>query len=270
MPEGCVSLGVVTDFARTAQTIRTVLAEEKITDKKAVVTLSSPDIIVKELSLPQTSAKDVERIVANELEEYLSEERYAIDYFTYPGGERLKALVIGIDKHIVDGYKEMLKNAGLTPVAMDIHANAVRKLVSTADVIDHSDTEVNIITDIGFDLLNFHFFVGGQLTYTRSMAIDLDVYAKASIAGLCGKKAEELKDDVNFSTYVSLIGDAVQQMLQFKATGEHKALGVKISLAGGGARFDGIDAALKEYLNREVNVLNTKILINALGAQIRV
>lgn len=270
MPEGCVLYGIVTDFERVAKIIRTALAEEKITEKKAVVTLSSPDIIVKELALPKLKQKETERILANELDEYLSEERYAIDYFTYQNGEDTKALVFGVDKHVVDQYKGMLANAGLTPVALDIHANAVRKLVGAADVIPHSETEVCIITDIGADLFNFHFFVGGELTYTRCMNIDLDIYAKANIAGMRGKKAAELQDDVNYNTYVSLIGDAVQQMLQFKAAGEYKSLGVRIYLTGGGARFDGIAAALGEYLNREIDVLNTKILINALGAQIRV
>lgn len=270
MPEGCVSYGLVKDYERVAKILRTVLIEEHITDKKAAVTLSAPEVIVKEMTLPLLSPKDTERVVANELEDYLSEERYAIDYFTFPCGEGAKALIFGIDRNVVDYYGEMLRVAGLTPVALDVHANAVRKLVKSAGLIPHSDAEVGIIADIGFDLINFHFFVGGELIYTRCMNMGMDIYAKANLTQMCGKKAAELLEDVNFSTYVSLIGDAVQQMLQFNATGEYKALGVKIYLAGGGARFDGISTALSEYLSREVAVLNTKILINALGAQIRV
>lgn len=269
MPENCVKNGFVTDFERTAATIRAALAKEKITDKKAVVTVSSPDIIVKELVIPQTNIKNTEQIVANELDEYLSGERYAIDYLTYSHTENTRVMALGIEKKVVDRYRAMLVDAGLTPVAFDIHANAVRKLVAVTDLIPHS-TDMSIILDVGFDLLNFHFFVNGELTYTRCVCMDMDAYAKSNIGQMCGKTARELSDDVNFNTYVSFIGDEVMKMLQFKAIGEYKALGVKIYLSGGGARYDGICSMLAEYLNKEVEVLNTKILLNALGAQIRI
>ncbi len=270
MPEGCVQNGVVMDFDKTAKTIAALLVEEKISDKKAVVTLSSPDIVVKEIVLPKATPKNTQQMILSELEELLSDERYAIDYLTRTDAEQTKVLVFGVDKRLADRYKEMLVAAGLTPVAMDIHANAVRKLVAVADVLPNTPGHVDIVTDIGCDLINFHFFVGGELTFTRCTVIGMDAYSKETIGSMYGKSAHELKEDINFNTYVSRLGDEVQKMLQFSATGEYKSLQAKIYITGGGARFDGLGAMLGEYLNRDVQTLNTKILLNALGAQVRV
>ncbi|MEA5002016.1 MAG: pilus assembly protein PilM, partial [Christensenella sp.] len=184
--------------------------------------------------------------------------------------EQTKVLVFGVDRKLADRYQEMLRSAGLTPVAMDIHANAVRKLVAVADVVPNTAGQLNIVTDIGCDLINFHFFVEGALTFTRCTVIGMDAYAKENIGAMYKKSAQELKEDINFNTYVSRLGDEVQKMLQFSATGEYKSLQTKIYLSGGGARFEGLGAMLGEYLSRDVQTLNTKILLNALGAQIRV
>ncbi|BDF57933.1 pilus assembly protein PilM [Christensenellaceae bacterium] len=270
MPENCVHNGVVTDFEQVAKTIQNVLAEERITDKKAVVTMSSPDIVVRELTLPKTTPKNTRQMVESELEDFLAGERYAIDYLTRADAEHTRVLVFGIDQKLADGYKAMLVSAGLTPVALDVHANAVRKLACVAEVVPNTDHEVSIVTDIGFDLINFHFFIGGELTFTRCAVIGMDAYAKENIGQMYGRSAEELKDDVNFNTYVASLGDEIQKMLQFAATGEYKSLETRIYLAGGGARFEGLAELLGEYLSRGVTALNTKILLNALGAQIRV
>lgn len=270
LPEGCIAYGIATDFELAGKVLRTALLEQGITDKKAVVTVSSPDMIVKELALPKITDKNMDRIVAAEMDVYLSDDRYAIDYIARNAGDGIKALVFGIDRNIMENYRAMLAAAGLTPMAMDIHANAVRKLVAVTGCIPSLPSDVCILTDIGADLMNFHFFVEGELVYTRCVSVGMDVYAKANIDQMRGKTAQELQEDINFNTYISLLGDEIQKMLQFKATGEFKSLGAKIFLSGGGAKFEGIGGLLGDYLNVETSVLDTKILLNALGAQIRV
>jgi len=270
MPEGCVLNGAVVDFEKTAKTLAAVLAEEKISDKKAVVTISTPDVVVKEMALPKAPSKQTEQMIANEMDEFLSGERYAIDYLARTDGEQTKALVFGVDKKLADGYRDMLRAAGLVPVALDLHANAVRKLAMVADVVPNAPGQLSIVTDIGCDLINFHLFVEGELAFTRCAVIGMDVYSKETVGELYGKAAQELKEDINFNTYVSRLGDEIQKMLQFAATGEYKSLRAKIYITGGGARFEGLGTLLGDYLNREVQTLNTKILVNALGAQVRV
>ncbi|MEG1990791.1 MAG: hypothetical protein RR351_01770, partial [Christensenella sp.] len=79
--------------------------------------------------------------------------------------ENTRVMALGIEKKVVDRYRAMLVDAGLTPVAFDIHANAVRKLVAVSDLIPHS-TDMSIILDVGFDLLNFHFCERRAHVYT--------------------------------------------------------------------------------------------------------
>jgi len=272
--------GIIADFDGTAEIIGQEVEKNKWRGSKTSIVLTSPDIVVREIKLPKTSVKNIRNIVTNEMSAYLGNEEYAVEFFLQNQDKNtLKAHAFAMPSQIIESYKRMLSQAYLSPVALDIGANCIRKL-NMGMKAAHDNEAITVCVDIGYNFINFNIFSKTYLLYTRCIKIELDSAYKLSI-----KKADEQEEASENNTntdnvYLSYIGDEIQKILQFLASSEYKDKKITVSLCGGGANYHGIDKWLTEYLSIDVMMMdnqehpgikgaNLKEFANALGAQIR-
>ena len=280
-PPDTVYNGVVVNFEKISQIIGQAVAQYKWNGKKTAVVITSPDTIIREIKLPKTSAKNVMTIVANEMDAFLSGENYSIEFFRQNQEEGiLKAHAFAMPSKTVSDYKKMISTAGLNPAVLDIGANCIRKLMTyVGNIKDESD--VIVVTDIGFNFINFNLFSKNNLIYTRCIKIESESKLKSYIMSLEGKPSGELLADSNFVAYITDIGDEIQKILQFLASSDYRNSRAYVSICGGFANFNGIREWLQEYLNVQVSIMDEEIhtgvsgatlkeYVNAIGAQIRV
>lgn len=281
-PEGSVINGLVVQPDEVAALMKKALEENGIHDKKAVAVITSSDILIREIKLPKTNKKNIDMIVANEMESFLGGDDYAVDYFMQNQEDgALRSYAFALPSRVVDTYKNMLLAAGLIPVALDIATNSVRKLVAWGNLlIAEEDKRLDILVDIGHHFINFNIFEKKNLLYSRCVKIDIGDEAKKHVDTLRGAEKEKLESDVDFTSYLSVVGDEIQKIIQFLISSDFKMDDLKVFLCGGGANYDGINEMLGEYMNMAIFKIESrrspnfkdeslKEFLNALGAQIR-
>ena len=281
-PENAVVNGLVADFDSIVEAIRDTLEEYEVREKRASIVINSPEIIIREIKLPKTNPKNLDMIVYNEVESFLRDDNYKVEYFLqYQEDGIVRAYTFGIPTRISESYKKMLLQIGLTPVALDVGANAIRKLVSWGNMIKQpGDQRMDVIADIGYNFINFNIFEKKLLVYSRCVRIDADDSIKKHVDTLRDKTKRELELDVDFTTYLSAVGDEIQRVLQFLISSDFRVKETKLYICGGTANFDGIRELLHDYLSTDVHLVESrrspafrdeslKEFINALGAQIR-
>lgn len=279
-PADCMQDGIVTDFDVIAEMIGQEVSKNKWRGSKTSVVITSPDIVVREIKLPKASAKNIRTIVTNEMSSYLGNEEYAVEFFLQNQDKNtLKAHAFAMPSQVIENYKRMISQAYLSPIALDIGANCIRKL-NMGMKSAHTDDEIIVCVDIGYNFINFNIFSKTYLLYTRCIKIELESKYKIPM------KKPEMTEEPGENTadldniYLSYIGDEIQKILQFLASSEYKDKKITVCLYGGGANYFEIDKWIAEYLNIEVMIMddqkhpgikgaNLKEYANALGAQIR-
>lgn len=281
-PENAVSNGLVTDFDSVVEAIRETLEEYEVKEKRASVVITSPEIIIREIKLPKTDPKNIDMIVYNEVESFLGEDNYKVEYFlqTQEDGV-IRAYTFGIPTRVSESYRKMLLQIGLVPVALDVGPNTIRKLVSWGNLIKQSgEQRMDVIADIGYNFINFNIFEKKTLVYSRCVRIDADEAVKMHVDSLQERTKRELEQDANFATYLGAVGDEIQRILQFLISSDFRVKETKLFICGGAANFAGMPDLLHDYLNAGVHLMESrrsptfrdeslKEFINALGAQVR-
>lgn len=280
-PVNTVMNGFVVDFERIVDVIHRALEENNIKEKKAACVITSPDIIIREIKLPKTNSKNLDIIVSNEMETFLKDDHYSVEYFLqYQEDGVIKAYTFAVPARVVEAYKKMLLTAGLIPVALDIGANSMRKLVSWGNLLKQKDERMDVIADIGYNFINFNIFEKKTLVYSRCVRLDIDEEMKKHVDTLRQCSKTELELDVDFTAYLSMVGDEIQKVMQFLLSSDFRERQAKLFLCGGTANFSGVADLLHEYLNMDVNLIESrrspnfkteslKEFICALGAQVR-
>jgi type IV pilus assembly protein PilM len=282
-PENAVANGFVVDFERIVDVIHGALEENNIREKKASCVITSPDVIIREIKLPKTNSKNLDIIVSNEMESFLADDNYSVQYFLQNQEDGvIKAYTFAAPTRVVEAYKKMLLTAGLIPVALDIGANSIRKLVSWGNLLKQQKEEqrMDIVADIGYSFINFNIFERKTLVYSRCVRLEIDEEIKKHVDTLRESSRTELELDVDFTSYLSKVGDEIQKVMQFLISSDFREREAKLFLCGGAANFSGVADLLREYLNKDAYLIESrrspnfkseslKEFICALGAQIR-
>lgn len=282
-PENAVLNGLVVDPGAVAAAIRNALEQNGIREKKATVVVTSTDIVIREIKLPKTNKKNIDMIVANEMDSFLGEDDdYSVEYFMQDQEDgALRSYAFALPSRVVETYKKMLTSAGLIPVALDIATNSMRKLVSWGNLlVSDGNPRLDILVDIGYSFINFNIFEKKNLLYSRCIKIDVDAEVKRHVDTLRGVPRSELETDIEFTGYLSVIGDEIQKIIQFLISSDFRMDDLKVFLCGGGANFDEVTYLLGEYMNMDIFMIESrrspifkeeslKEFLNALGAQVR-
>lgn len=275
-PPRATENGLIIQPDAVEDALRQALSSWAAEGRQAAIVINSPEIVAREVRLPKTSAKNIRTIVGQEMDAFLAEGGYTVEFFlqNQPDG-RSKALAFALPGRVVESYRQLLNRVGLTPVALDIGPNSIRKLVCTLGLLGQDQEEVTVLADIGYDFITFTLFYRTNLIYSRCVRVDLHQGADFSAR-------EDLDPAANqaYRAFLFTIGDEIQRILQFLSASEYKSYPAKVFLCGGGAHLPAIAQTLSEYLYTQVALLQAngrggaidaylREYVNALGAQIR-
>ena len=131
LPAGYVSRGQIREPEMLARLLTQTLMENDIRSKKAVITLNSPDTVLKSISVPDTSMSAVERLIKSGLLPVSSRQSYVSDFFVLsaPGILPADAIAVAVPETLCVQYRALLTDCGLRPFALDVAANALYKAV---------------------------------------------------------------------------------------------------------------------------------------------
>lgn len=268
---GAMVDGEPMDRDSVVSAIREVFAESGITNTMVASAICGRSVIVKRIRMEEMDEEIAREVIAVEAEQYVpfEKEELSVDFQILKRGlpgNTMEVLLVAAKKEKVMSHIELLKDAGLVPVIVDVDAFAVQNAFElnyeyekgkTYALIDIglSATNISIVTD-GILLLSRDLQFGGQ-SFLEELQRKLGITSEEARAALEGVPAH--KPDQVLKIIESVGEDlclAIDRSFSFlRTSGEAESVD-RIFLSGGGAQITGLRSLLSERLGIEVEIIN--------------
>lgn len=175
VPEGFYQNGRIRDKEEFKKFLTEVLSKNKIKVKDAIVTIDTSELIKREIVLPDVEDMDLEEAISYEIGDYLpiDVDSYVLQprvmsQYVEDGQKRQKVLVAALPKEIAEMIFFSLREAGLTPAALDIHSNAIEKLFTESYMKGlYQPAGSFAFVDLGHKISNITILENGEYQFNR-------------------------------------------------------------------------------------------------------
>jgi len=301
--------GVISDQFGVIMALKNTLAKLDITSKRAIFTVEGSYLHTKDLELPAVKPEQLRDMVRYEILGQSNTNRdMIVEYIIYGKTideesklPKYKVRATAIPKEVASDYRDLMKTSALTPVALDVNPNAIRKLFRTGMVNGHVNLETNTILlielsskttnitvlDKGFPVLSRRLQFGhsnirqvaetvkkvqsNTAEKTSILTRRLQVVKGEGVRSLelsdIDVWNESVKDEPSLSgavsSYFKSLTDAVSRTAQFSISKYHLDSISTCFLYGSGSAYKKIDKELARQLGTQVEVLTTLSSVNA-------
>ncbi len=230
----------ITDRNKLALTLKDVLSQNNIKEKKAVTAVSNHRIITRYITLPNMPLNELKEAVKWEAKNHIPifNDNLLIDtkVLKRTDDNKLKIVLAGLDKNTSSEYLNMLLDAGLDPIAIDIYPVALERCFSSLDI-----EEPYCIMDIGASLT--------KLVIIKDGYIYADNIIHLGIQNLQGNIIDYFNSNYTSPILNELI-EEINRFLQFFSSQNRGKNIKKLALTGGGALWKG----LVDFITQELGI----------------
>jgi type IV pilus assembly protein PilM len=272
LPPEVIVEGAVMDAGRVVDAIKELLAAQKVTTKEVVISVSGSSVIIKRVAVADMTDEELAESIKWEAEQYIpfSIDDVNVDFQKLGAGAaqgQADVLLVAVKKDKINDYVNLVKEAGLEPVVMDVDAFALANMYEL-----NYDVEVGTtaLLNIGASVMNINILKDGTSIFTRDITVGGNRYTEALQRdfGLTYEDAEKVKrgedvesaDKEQISGVMSSVTEDIvaetQRSFEFfrSTTGSEKVSQVLVS--GGCARIGHFTSILSERLEIPVEVAN--------------
>ena len=258
LPRETITEGSIRQPAAVSDAIRECLGKAGITSTTAVISVSGRDSIVKRVSLPKATSKEIQDAILLEAEHHIP---FAIDevfldhQIMGETANSMSVVLVATKKLKVLEYVAAVEDAGLEAVVVDLDAFAMQNQYELNNPDDGH--EATALIDIGAAIMKTNVIQGNGSIFARDVAFGGDNYtdAIAQSLNIPWDKAEAAKQGqevgVDWDDLVPAIESVSRELSleiqrsfdYFASTPESERIG-KIVLSGGSAKLTGIEEFL--------------------------
>jgi len=198
-PSGTIDNDVIVSYEELVNELMVRMKEEKITSRQLTVSLSSMDIITREMNVPTMSKKDITSFIKNN-----SADIFPVDLFDYTLAYTVvdtkqgsaKLLIAAIPNEIIEPYIKIAERLNLVLRTVSFSGFGLYNLFDL-EMGYHAGTYA--VIDLGSKNTNFIIVSNGTLMYNRVLKTGSDDITKeiASRFRCTLTKGEKLKRDYN-------------------------------------------------------------------------
>lgn len=260
LPLDAINEGSIKDLPAVVDAIKEVVAKSGVKIREAAIGVSGHSIIMKRISLPKASPKELAGAIQLEAEHHIP---FAIDdvYLDYQAlgetnGGSMDVMLVAVKRAKVDEYVAAVEGAGLWPSVVDVDVFALENQYETSN--PERGRETVALIDIGASVMKTNVIRNGVSFFARDIAFGGHNYtqAVAQQLGIPLAKAEAAKrgdesQGIRWNDLVPAL-ETVSRDLSleiqrtfdyFASTAESHQID-RIVLSGGCARLQGIDRFL--------------------------
>jgi type IV pilus assembly protein PilM len=268
---GAIVDGEPMDRDAVISAIREVYEEEGIENTDVASAVCGRSVIVKKIKTQDMDDDTARDVIPLEAEQYVpfEKEELTVDFEILRRGlpgDTMEVLLVAAKKDKVLSHVELLRDADLVPVAIDVDAFAVQnafelnyeyeegKVYALID-IGLGATNIGIVRD-GIPLFNRDVNLGGE-TFIEGMQRMFGVTseeARAALEGLPGAKPDMVLKAIE-SVGEDLSVAIERSFSHLRASGEAESVD-RIYISGGGARISGLQSFLADKLSVPVDIAN--------------
>lgn len=197
-PEGTLEDDIVVKTDELVSMLTEKMKEEKITARNVTISLSSGDIITREMAVPKMNRRDtLSFIKINSRDLFpVDLDEYTLGYVSMGGEDNSKLLIIAIPNEIIEPYIEIMEKLGLVLKSINFSGFELYNLI---DFELGKNAGTYAVIDLGSKNTNFIIVSKGMLMYNRVLKTGSDDITKAIAERFkCTlTKAEKIKRDYN-------------------------------------------------------------------------
>ena len=261
-PEAIVD-GSIIDSLTVINTLKDLLKEHNVKTKQAVSALTGHYVIIKKVTFPAATEDELAESIQWEAEQYIpfpvSEVNldFQILGTDSEGRGQMDVMLVAVKKDVISDYTSVLKEAGLTPVVIDVDAFALENMMEINYPVVAG--EMIAVVNIGASITSLTVIVDGVTAFTRSIPMGGNQFTEEiqRVLGVSFAEAEAIKTgksgaerEAETAPAISLVTNNlimdVKRSLDFFLAGGHDLNVNKIYLSGGGSKIKGLTELLQE------------------------
>jgi type IV pilus assembly protein PilM len=183
LPPELIVEGSIIDSLRLVEAIRELLKKAKVRVKNAVIGIAGhASVIIRRISLPEMSDEELAESIKFEAEQYVpfDVEDVNIDFqilgpLEEPG--QMDVMLVAVKKDIINEYTNVVREAGLTPVVVDVNAFTLGNMYEVNYEIE-PDWNVALV-NIGASTINLNIIKDGVSVFTRDSSLGSSLHTEA-------------------------------------------------------------------------------------------
>ena len=176
-PSHSLSDGKIIDSSKLAQGMGSFIKEKNLQNRNAVFTLESTLGVTREVVLPQAKEEEMAGMLAFEIQHVLPIDpghyriqSKLIDTLETDGVKKAKFQAVALPLDLIEGYQQLAAEISLKPLALDLHANCVSKILNAETMVNGQISlreETVAVLDFGHSCSNLMVIQGGVLQFSR-------------------------------------------------------------------------------------------------------
>lgn len=272
-PTTAVQNYVVVEVDRVGSLIREAYAGHGFRAKKAITAVPGAAVIIKRITLPAQSEKELEATILVEAGNFIPEdlENVNLDYQVtdyVDEGRRMDVVLVAAKKDIVSSYSDALRASGLQPVVVDVDFFALENMFERN--YQAPPNRAVALVNIGARFSAINILKNGRSTFTgdvpvggrditESLMRDLGISFEEAEALKAGHPSEaELAEHESgvLEAAAAAVIDEIHHSLSFFWTAATDETIDHVYLSGGGARMPGLAEQLAERVGAPVDLAN--------------
>ncbi|MEJ2695312.1 MAG: type IV pilus assembly protein PilM [Candidatus Sulfobium sp.] len=224
LPAELIVDGAIIDSLRLVDSIKEMIEKAGLKSKEAVISISGhSSVIIKRISLPEMSEEELSESIKFEAEQYVpfDIEDVNLDFQIIGPKEepgQMDVILVAVKKEIINEYTSAVKDAGLTPVVVDIDSFALENMYGINYEVEAGRNVA--LVNIGASTINVSILKGGISVFTRDSSLGSNVHTEALQRefNIPYETAERLKrgepvENIAQEDALSVIGSASQEIL---------------------------------------------------------
>ncbi|MBI3077295.1 MAG: type IV pilus assembly protein PilM [Deltaproteobacteria bacterium] len=270
-PEAIVD-GMVQDAQVVTDAIKELVASQKLKGRLVATSVSGHSVIIKKITLPAMSQKELEESIQWEAEQYIPFDIHDVSLdFQILGPshtpDQMDVVLVAAKKEMVDEYVAVLSRGGLKPAVMDVAVFAIENMYEANYSVD--EQEVVALINVGASFTNINVLKGRESVFTRDLAAggnrvtaelqkELSLPFQEAEAVKCGKGAgvDPAQAEPVIRMAASVLATEAQRCLDFFSITSSDERVQRIYLSGGCVRLPSFQAAIEEKTGCPVETLN--------------
>lgn len=273
LPQEVIVDGAIMDAGIISDTLRDMAKEIKLKAKDVAVSVSGHSVIIKKIKVQEMTEEELERNIQFEAEQYVPFDASEVNMdfvILGTGGEdgKMDVLLVVVKKDVINDLTNVVRDAGLNPVVVDVDAFALENMYETNYVL--APEEVVALVNVGASTTNINIVRDGVSIFTRDISVGGNQFTEAIQKQLqvSFEEADQLKrgetvgekgpEDIKsiLSVISDNLGQEIQRSLDFFHSSTPDVQISRVSLCGGGARVPDIVQAIEQRLNIQVEMVN--------------
>ncbi len=203
-PPDSVNGGLITDTLQVADAVKQLLREYRLPAVDTIAAVSGSPVTVRAVKIPDMPVAALKKSIRFEAAKYLPAIDDSVVEFELLGKSgappQMDVLLVAAPREMVSGRVVVLEHAGLEPVAVDVEAFALVRLLEAANLIPGPGQGLAVV-NIGATFTDLNILVGKEIAVTRSIPLGGNALTStlASVLNASPEEAEARKRQVSLA-----------------------------------------------------------------------